>query len=302
MRRFRIVVGCVLVALATSGIFAAGALARKHVNKGEIHFRWTSGPAVLELQNNPAKLECKSTNTGTKVGEDFFSEGSIDTPRFGGTAIVFEGCEMAAKKCQSKKEHFGRYEGEGRIFSDFPLDFETGYIVGTSSKAVGIDFYPHNGIAEPDLMIFECPGTPDIFVRVKGSVSGRVEPLNVMGLKSKVVLNQSGGVQEVEGIENKEAGVPDGLTTEISFTGETGKTESFRSALSFTAEVETHPQEVEKRKKKEYFVDPVELKTGGSLPEYGRCQAKKKGRYAEGNCNTLARGKVKGTYEFVPVK
>jgi hypothetical protein len=301
MNRIRIAC-CLATVFILSGVLATSALARahQHANKGEIYSNWVSGVTVLEIEKT-AKVECKTSKTDVRFGEEFNVFASTEAA----VNIVFEGCEMAAKKCHSNLWGSTKPAPEGTIVTNLLRGF-MGY-VNRAKGEVGIDFVPNNQPSE-GLYNFDCPGAPDIYVKVKGSVIGRIGPVNVMTTESKLVLNESMGAQEVELLEtgcdefaSEHCGVKDTLVSEVSSTGETGKFESFGSAQSITATLTNRAQEVVKRKMRETFADPAELKTGGASPEYGRCRSKKKGRYTEGNCNTLAKGKLKGKFEFFPV-
>jgi hypothetical protein len=302
MKRIKIV-GCLAVALALSGFLTTSALAgQHHRTKGELFSNWVSGVTVLEVEKT-AKLECKTSKTDVMFGEEF----NVFTSTEVAVNVIFEGCEMAAKKCHSTLWGSTKPAPEGTIVTNLLRGF-MGY-VNAARGEVGIDFVPNNQPSE-GLYNFDCPGAPDIYVKVKGSVIGRIGPVNVTTTASKLVLNESLGAQEVERLESgcdefssDRCGVKDTLVAEVSSTGETGRFETLAAAQSVTATLENRPQEVVKHKKTETFADPSEVKTGGTSgsPEYGRCRGKKNGRYTEGNCNTVAKGKHKGKFEFFPV-
>jgi hypothetical protein len=276
MKRIRIVGLCLVAAFALSAIVASSALAAKHVNTGPIKYKSASGIAFLELEG-AGKVECK---TSTAVGE-------ITTATSGTVTATFVGCETLGKKCTSKAA------AEGTIITKL-LATSTGY-VNKPKAEVGTDFKPAAGIY---LAEFECPGSPDIFNKVKGSVIGRLAPANEMSVKSKSDLKNSGGKQEVEKFEG---GEKDTLISEVSSTGEGGPFSSLPGIQNVDSEVENQPQEVKKGKKTEKFADPAEVKTGGTSPEYGRCRAKPKGKFLDGNCQNKITGKQKGKFEFFPV-
>ena len=277
MKRIKIVGLCLVAAFALSAIVASSALAAKHINKGPIVIHAVSGIAFLELEKGAGKVECKTSETTGEI-----------TSATGGTVVAtFHGCETLGKVCAS--------EGApaATIITKL-LATETGY-VGVGGTKVGGDFKPASGVY---LAEFECPGSPDIFNKVKGSVIGEITPANSMSTESKSILKESGGKQEFEKFDT---GLKDTLISEVSSTGKGGPFGEFGGVQNVTSTVVNQPQEVKKGKKTEKFADPAMVKTGGAQPEYGRCRTKAKGKFLDGNCTSKVSGKQKGKFEFYPV-
>jgi glycine cleavage system H lipoate-binding protein len=263
---------------ALGAIVAVGAQAKAKPITGPIKFTAESKEAFLELEGGAGKVTCKASK----------SAGEITTPTSGTVIATFTGCETEGKKCNSKGQAAGTIVTE-------PLKTVAGYINKAKGEA-GTSFEAASGSKGSGYnAIFDCPGTPNIENRVKGSVIGRIEPANVMSTTSKSVLKNNGGKQEIEKFEGAEK---DTLISEIFVEGK--KYVEVGGVQNQTSEVFNTPVETKKGKKVKQTPDPAELKTGGATPEYGRCEAKKKGKYTDGNCQTVAPPK-KGKYEWYPV-
>jgi len=278
MKRIRIMGLSLVAVFALSAIVATSALAGKHTNTGPLRIHAVSGIAFLELEKGAGKIQCETSETA----------GSITSATSGTVVATFKGCATLGKKCTSE----GAAEG---IIVTKLLATELNYI-NKAKNEVGSDFKPASGIYNAE---FECPGSPDIFNKVKGSVIGKVEPVGVMEVFSKSTLKESGGKQEVE---NFEGGAKDTLISEVSSSGKGGPFGEFGGVQNVTSTVENQPQEVKKGKKTIKYADPAMVKTGGASPAYGRCRAKKKGAFKDSNCSSPeAPGGKKGKFEFYPI-
>jgi hypothetical protein len=283
MKRISMMGLCLIAAVALSALVASSALAAKHVNVGPLKF--------TSVNENAPHLEIKGA--GEVLCKSDTATGEVTTAQLGTVTAFFHGCESASKKCT------GVLNGvEGDITTNL-LTITLGYI-NKAKAEVGTEFKPHSGTYNAE---FECPGSPDLFNKVKGAVIGRVTPSNVSEVVSKSDLKKSGTEQEVQKFEG---GPVDHLISEISTTGKGGpfvEDEGIQNADSKQTNTE---QEAKKGKKILHFADPAEIKTGGASPEYGRCRAsKKKGKFEDSNCTVptveTKPGDPDGLWEFFPI-
>jgi hypothetical protein len=198
-----------------------------------------------------------------------------------------------AQKCKSEGQTTG-------TIKTYFLVAEIGW-VSKAKNEVGLDFKP--GPENATLLAkFACAG--DEF-EVKGSVIGALTPINEMGTESKQVFAGLAGEPFTQEIQNLEGMPKDTLITQAVKVIE-GEHESAQYTIATT---KTEDVEVENAKGlKEKVPDPAEIWTIGGTPEFGRCQAHKKGHYSDKNCtkesfkeNKKHEKKYTGKYEFEPV-
>ena len=315
MRSMRVVLACLLGALAFSVTLVSSAQAKKFVESGPVTFT-DEGKGEAELGNSFVNIKCKS-HTGKGEVENEFGGGAA----LNGTAL-YKGCEAVGKslECASTGKLTGEIETE-------PLKGELGWISKTANAGkgeAGVLFTAAKGAGKP-LAVFNCGGTVGT-VEVFGGVIGKVtSPLDKMSVSSEQ--------QFVEGAEFKNnptnfeaGGGPAGtffLETEFvtafpghklasnqkqtdSFTnkggectvkGETEKCKrSGATDISGTEVVCPTPNPEEK--------EQACTASQRARPKYGRCLKKKEGHYKDANCSEAAplkKGKPHGKYEFYPI-
>jgi hypothetical protein len=273
----------VIVVFALTALFAADAQA-KHENKGPIKFTSVSTSAPSFEAEGAEEVKCESE---TAAGE-------ITSAVSGHETAVFVGCATEGKPCHSAGQAAGTISTE-------ELKTETGYISRAKGE-VGTDFKPASGEIYAK---FDCPGTPDIFMAVKESVIGRLEPANVVATTTESVLKGSLARQEIERFE----GAPkDTLLFQVSTNGQAGWEKS--EFVEFVgdenlASVATNAEQQEaKGSKIKTFADPAKVITTGAQPEYARCRKAKGGKWKNSTCTEKANeknGKFKGRYELFSV-
>jgi len=276
---------CLVAAFAFSALVAGGALAFKHTNSGIVHFNSQNENAPhLEIKG-AGEVLCKSdTATGT-----------IETTTKGLVTAKFVGCESASKKCTGVLNTGAGEEGD---ITTFLLNTTLGYI-NKGLGQVGTEFSPHSGIYNAE---FECPGTPDLFNKVTGTVIGRLTPANVSETVSHSDLKKAAGAQEVKDLEG-DGNDGDVLISEISSTGKGGPFASDEGIQNVDSVQHNENQVVVKGKKHLEFPDLAEVKTGGPEPEYGRCVFhKKKGAFSDANCQVAENpADPDGNYDWHPI-
>lgn len=269
MRRTNLVGLCLLAALALGAMLAASAQAKGTPITGPIKVTSTAGEATLKASFGTIK--CKHAED---AGEITGSIAATDT-------VTFFECEGFGAKCRSEGQTLG-------TIKTFLLDSTLGW-VSKAKGEVGIDLKSSEPGKEPYLAEFECAG---VKVKVKGSVIGALSPLNQMGLTETETFTGEGFKQAIQNLEGQPK---DTLITETSQT--TGELESLQIATGTTTNEEV---EVKGKKGKiEKKADPAEVNTESGTPEYGRCQAKKNGKYKNSSCTDAV--SKKGKYEFEPV-
>jgi hypothetical protein len=286
MKRIGMMGLSLVAAFALSALVAGSALAAKHTNTGPLKF--------TSVNENAPHLEIKGA--GEVLCKADTAAGEITSATEGTVTAKFTGCESAGKKCTGVLN-----TGEEGNITTVLLNIKLGYINKTK-KEVGTRFKPQSGTYNAE---FECPGTPDVFNKVKGKVIGRVSPVDVgTETTSKSDLKKSGSEQEVQKFEGGEP--KETLISEISTTGKGGpfaEDEGIQNADS----LQTNTNQKFKCKVKKGVekcseaADPAEVKTGGASPEYGRCRPKKKGPFKDPNCQSPVTGKEKGSFEFAPI-
>lgn len=281
MKRISMMGLCLVAAFALSALVASSALAAKHVNTGPLKF--------TSVNENAPHLEIKGA--GEVLCKADTASGEITSATLGTVTAVFTGCESASKKCTGVKD------GTTGNITTALLKVTLGYIKGKAPFEVGTKFEANT---PPYNAEFECPGSPDVFNKVKGSVIGRLSPINVSEVVSHSDLKKSGTEQEVQKFET--GGVAH-LISEISSTGKGGpfvEDEGIQNADSLQTNSE---QEAKKGKKIVKYADPAEVKTGGASPEYGRCRIKKKkGLFSDSNCTVgESPADPDGNFEWYPI-
>jgi hypothetical protein len=284
MRLCRTMGLCVIAAFALTALFAATAQA-KHANTGPIKF--------TAVSTNTPNFEPEGAGEVTCASET--AAGEITTAVSGHMTAVFVGCATEGKQCNSAGEPEGTIKTE-------ELKTETGYInkakgeVGTDFKAASGEFYAK----------FDCPGTPDIYIAVKESVIGRLEPPNVLATTSTWDLKGSLARQEVEKFGS--SGSKDTLVFEVSTKGqagwEIGEFVSFGGVENVDSITTYSEQEEHKGKKINKYPDAAEVITTGAQPEYVRCRRAKQAKWSNAVCTEKAiekHGRFKGKYELIPV-
>ena len=281
-KRIRTTGLCALAILALAALFAASAQA-KHENKGPVKFTAASTSAPSFEAEGAGEVACTSASAA----------GEITSAVSGEMTAVFAGCATEGKPCHSTGEPEGTVKTE-------ELKTETGYInrangeVGTVSKAA-------SGVYAE----FDCPGTPDIFVAVKESVIGRLEPVNVLSTGSESLLKGSLERQEVERFE---VGPKHTLIFQVSTKGqagfekgefvEVGGDENLHSVATYAEQEEAKGAKIKK------FPDSIKVVMTGAQPEYVRCRKAKSAKWKDAACTEKAtekNGKFKGRYERFPV-
>jgi hypothetical protein len=281
MKRISMMGLCLVAAFALSALVASSALAAKHVNSGPLKFTSVNeGAPHLEIKG-AGEVLCKAD---TASGEN-------TTATTGTVTAVFTGCESAKKVCTGVKD------GTTGTITTNLLKVTLGYIKGKEPFEVGTKFEPNSGTYNAE---FECPGSPDVFNKVKGSVIGRLSPVSVMEVKSKSDLKKSGTEQEVQKFEG---GPVAHLISEISSTGKGGPFVEDEGIQNADSEQINSEQEFKKGKKLLKVADPAEIKVGGATPEYGRCRVKKKkGLFSDSNCTVgESPSDPDGNFEWYPI-
>jgi hypothetical protein len=283
-KRIRTIGLCVLAALALTGLLASTAQA-KHQNTGPIKFTAASTAAPSFEPEGAGEVACASE---TATGE-------ITTAVSGHETDVFTGCATEGKQCSSAGQPAGTIKTE-------ELATETGYINKAGGEA-GTDFKAASGefVAK-----FDCAGSlPDIYMALKESVIGRIEPTNVIATTRESSLKGSLARQEVERFEGA---AKETLLFEVSTNGQVGFEKG--EFVSFTGDENLHSivtnteqQEARGAKIKKY-ADPVKVIMTGARPEYARCRKAHSARWLDASCTQKSpekNGKLKGRYELFAV-
>jgi hypothetical protein len=274
----------VVAALALAVGFGATAQAAKHQNKGPIKFTAASTAGASFESEGAGDVTCTAE---TAAGE-------ITSAVSGHETQIFTGCATEGKQCQSEGQSAGTIKTE-------ELATEIGYI-NRANGEVGTDFKAASG---EFLMKFDCPGTPDIYIAMKESVVGRVEPANVIATTSESSLKGALAKQEVERFEGAAKDTP---LFEVSTKGQVGFEKG--EFVSFTGDENLHSiatnaeQEELKGAKIKKIPDATKVITTGAHPEYARCRKTHGGRWKNTACTEKAtekNGQFKGRYELFPV-
>ena len=274
MGRRGLLVVCLAGALVLCAVLSVSAQATKHINAGPLRFHATSGRSemIIEAAAATPDLACSDSQAAGEL-----------TP----TALLtieYRGCGAGAQDCASVGSGLG-------VVRTNPLTGALGYL--KAPDEVGLDLKP----AEGEVMLgFGCP-KPEKEVslagRVKGSVIGRVAPLNRMSTSFTVALEEVAGKQELERFEG---GLSDTLEGEVSREEKPFEPGTARQIATET--LSDDPQVVGKRT----FRDPVMIKTGGATPVWGRCRRARNATYHDANC-TMPESATDpdGKFEFFPI-
>jgi hypothetical protein len=281
MKRTTIMGLCLVAALALSALGAASAQSMQHAIHGPIHTDSSSG--IQTFSTSQGTVECKAS---TDIGE--ITSATSDTE-----VITFQACETFSKACNSAGQ------SPGTIVTNL-LATELGWI-SKANNEVGVDFKPQAGTY---LMEFECPGSPQITFKIKGSVIAHVTPLNTMGIFAHQLFTGTGVAQEPQSFEG---GVKDTLVSEVSSNG--GPPTQLDTLLRSADLIENDPQETfdpgSGSNDPDIFPDLSEIGTLQSgRPEYGRCRKPggKHWKYLDSNCTNRAPvPHPKGKWEWFPV-
>lgn len=164
-----------VAAFALSAVAAASASATlPEFSNYPVKFESKSGKSILEASKE--KIECtKDTNKGEITG-----------PKTDVVVVTFEGCTTASGlvECGTK----------GTIKTN-ELESELGYI-NAANKEVGLSLKPKTSgglFAE-----FECAG---VKIKVKGSIIGKITPVNTLTSTFELVFKCVSGKQEIEKFE-----------------------------------------------------------------------------------------------------
>jgi hypothetical protein len=282
MKRTRTIGLSFLAALSVTASFTATAQA-KHVNTGPIKFTASANAPSFEPEG-AGEVTCAS---GTAAGE-------ITTAVGGHLTAVLTGCATEEKQCQSAGEPAGTIKIE-------ELATELGYISAAKGE-VGTLFKPAAGEFDTQ---FDCPGTPDIYIAVKESVIGRLEPVNVTGTSGELNLKGSLARQEVEKFQS---GLKHTLLFEVSTEGQAGFEKGEFISFGGVQTVDwmtANSEQVETRgSRTKTYPDAAKVITTGAQPEYARCRKAKQGKWKNATCSEPAKfkgGKFTGKYELFPV-
>jgi hypothetical protein len=262
--------------------FGAASAQAKHVNKGPVMIGVKSGTSDVAIQTAASGVGLICESNPTSVGE-------IAPP--GKVTLEYDGCGVPAfggsPSCASPGAQLG-------VIKTNPLVVEPGFVKAPGE--VGLDVKPATGEV---VFEFTCPGAginETVFSgKVKGSVIGRLSPINTATTTFTLELKEAAGKQEVEQFEG---GLPDTLSAELS-TKE-GPVESGTARELATQTITTVPQTSGKRK----FPDAIVMKTVSGTAEWGRCRKTKHAKFSDPNCQVPAserKGKLTGKFEYFPI-
>ncbi len=184
MRAMRIWGLCLAAALTLSAAASASAALPEFSGPFPKPFGSKSGKAVLETVKKATVTCAADTNTGQVTG-----------PKAGTVVITFTGCAIPGARCSNTGT-------PGKIVTN-TLVLRLGYI-SKAKKEVGVDLLNGNLIVE-----FACGG---VVVQVKGSVIGRITPINKPVVPPKgytLKFTQAGGKQKVQNLEAEPKDTPE---------------------------------------------------------------------------------------------
>lgn len=175
--------GVVIAALfALSAIAAGSAMAEEtpEFSQYPVHFTSTSGNGTLETVTHETVKCVSDTNTGDITGPRTVNH----------VVVTFSGCQTTffgfPISCHTPNQSSG-------VIQTAELEGELWYADGVTKAAT--DLHPESGTSDAE---FECLGNT---VNVTGSVVGYFASPNVELEETELVLNQSGGIQELTGYE-----------------------------------------------------------------------------------------------------
>jgi hypothetical protein len=284
IKRIRTLSLCAIAAFVLASLFAASAQA-KHQNAGPVKFTAAS--------TNMPSFEPEGAGEVTCTSE--LASGEVTSAVSGHMTATFTGCATEEKPCSSAGQPEGTIKTE-------ELKTEIGYISKAKGE-VGTDYQPASGEFYAK---FDCPGNPDIYIAIKESVIGRLEPANVMTTTSKTDLKGSMARQEVE--KFGAFGPKDTLLFQVSTEGqagwEKGEFVSFGGVENVDLTTINSEQEEPRGRKVKKYADPVKVSTTGPKPEYMRCRKAKEAKFKNAACTEKAaekNGKFRGRYEAFAV-
>jgi hypothetical protein len=180
MRRMRVVGLCLVAILAVGAATAASASALpEFTGPFPKAFTSTSKASLLETVSGKKTKCAADTNTGKITG-----------PQSGEIQITFTGCKLGSAACNTPAA------APGTIITSM-LSMRIGYI-NKAKKEVGAD------LVEPTSGFLAYGCGPLLFVKVTGSVIGRITPVNKLVTPSavfKLKFQQAVGVQKVPSLE-----------------------------------------------------------------------------------------------------
>jgi hypothetical protein len=263
---------CVLAACALSVMLTASAQAAK-VEHGEL---------VLSIAGPEGHF-------GSPRGSLHFTsiEGSADLGSGGGGTgtLAVKGTEIEGTglKCHSAGEPVGIVKSKG-------LTLGTGWI--SKPTEAGIDLKPASGY----LFEVECEGGTR--VKIKGSVIGKVTPLNTSTLELKLNLVPNAS-KKANSPEKFEGGLQEILESE--WEGTPGE---FETVLQLEASLKNHGNTSVCKMRKTGSVCkplPFEFYTLNGTPEFGRCVKGGAKNYSDSNCTVSPAPGHRGKYGFIPL-
>lgn len=215
MRTTRTLIICLLAVFALSAIAASGASAAppefskicykveegtgeyptesacvKEEKKGEkpkewdrIEFTSEGGEAKLKIKNLALTVTCESS----------YDRGTITGKKTGTVEVRFKKCSAAGHECQN--------QGAGTEEIKTSLLFmKLGFIKGVAPVEVGVSLEP----AEGELLAeFTCAIGEGEVVKVRGSVIGKITPINMLTNKFTLEFIEAGGEQVPTKFEGK---------------------------------------------------------------------------------------------------
>lgn len=272
---------CFIAALALSAMFAVAAEAKK-AETGPMRLRSIGGESHL------------GSSQGTITSTTNKGHGLFETETTGTADSAFFNVEATAlsAKCQSGTET--------GVVRTKKLIERTAWINKAGGEA-GVVFEAGE---PPYLAEFECGG---IGVKVKGSVIGRISPLNTMAGKSKLDLQGTGFHNEPEEIEGEPPGTKHILESEFSVAPPGTEFESLQEQKNVEVKdlKKAAPCKHEEETKEKCKEGSGEINGSGAtnpLPALGRCGKAKKssGNYENENCTTKSGTPGTGGFEWFP--
>jgi hypothetical protein len=307
MKRIRLLLSCLVAALAFSAMLVVSAQA-KDVESGPVPFH-DEGKGEAELGNSYVNIKCKSHE----------GEGEVTTP-FGGEKgfALYKGCEAVGKSAECTST--GLKAGE---IKTQPLNGEIGWI-SKAKNEVG-DLYSPTPPGTT-LAVFNC-GPVVGEVKVYGGVIGKVtSPLNKMSettaqefVEGKELKNDPTKFEGELGehfLETEFSSLPnqklasnqkqsDTFTNhegDCTISKEKEKCKEKDLTEISTLEVKCTEEEVAGKKGPEKVITCNTVQR--PKPEYGRCEKAKGGKYKDKNCSEaeeFKKGVAKGKYEFTAI-
>jgi hypothetical protein len=261
---------CLMAAFAFSVLAVPTAQAKKAGLSGPVHVHSTQTGTEPELGNEVANIKCKN-----HVADSVIS-GALTADH---VVAKYTGCEAVKAKVPC-----GNVTPEN--IDTFSLISDLDWISKAKGE-VGVDFKPETGVL---LAKFTCKGLAE--VSVYGAIIGTTSPHDVMTTEGDVKFTQKEFKNQPENFEKEPN---EHLEAEFS-TAPGVKVASGQIQGDHTV---NQPQVSKKGKKETKTPDPAMVNTTSGEPQYGRCKAKKNGKFSDGNCQSPVA--KKGKFEFVPI-